>query len=131
MRKECLATRIRQLNRRVTRIYDSALRPHGVSTAQLNVLVALALVGEARSRDIALALGLEKSTLSRNLDRMVSHGWVEAAASRGGSVPNLRLLPAGKRLVEDSLPAWRAAQRKVAAEIAPDLVDALTRNAPG
>ncbi|HEU4630990.1 MAG TPA: MarR family winged helix-turn-helix transcriptional regulator [Gemmatimonadaceae bacterium] len=130
MRGECLAMRVRQLNRRVTRVYDAALRPLGVSTAQLNVLVALALMSEARATDVATALGLEKSTLSRNLERMMARGWVAGGAGGGGAQP-LRLLPAGRRLLADALPAWRAAQRRVAAELPPELVDALRRGGPG
>jgi DNA-binding MarR family transcriptional regulator len=127
MRSECLAMRVRQLNRRVTRLYDAALRPHGVSTAQLNVLAALALLGETRATDVAAALALEKSTLSRNLDRMVARGWVEVAAGQRGVGQQLRLLPAGRRVVEDALPAWRAAQRQAAAEFPAELVEALRR----
>jgi DNA-binding MarR family transcriptional regulator len=127
MRTECLAMRVRQLNRRVTRIYDAALRPHGVSTAQLNVLVALALMSAARPTDVAHALGLEKSTLSRNLERMTARGWVAVGAGERGTEQQLRLLPAGRRVLEDALPAWRAAQRQAAAEFPMELLDALRR----
>ena len=59
MRRDCVGMRVRQLNRRITRLYDAALRPHGITTAQLNVLVALALMGEARAVDVAATLALE------------------------------------------------------------------------
>ena len=36
---ECLAVRVRLLNRAVTGIYDDALRPLGMTVSQLNVLV--------------------------------------------------------------------------------------------
>ena len=129
MRRDCLAMRVRQLNRRITRLYDAALRPHGVSTAQLNVLVALALAGEARPTDIARALALEKSTLSRNLERMVERRWIAVAPGGRGTTQHLRLLPAGRRVIEAALPAWRAAQRRATAELHPELVDALKRSA--
>src|SRR5581483_7001757 len=106
VRRDCLALRVRQLSRRITRLYDAALRPHGLSTAQLNVLVALALTGQARPKDIAQALALEKSTLSRNLDRMVARGWIEVIPSERGAKQQLRLLPAGRRVVTEALPAW-------------------------
>jgi DNA-binding MarR family transcriptional regulator len=125
IRGECMALRVRQLNRRITRIYDTALRPHGVSTAQLNVLVALALAKDARPTDIAQALALEKSTLSRNLERMVGRGWIEVLPGEQGTTQRLRLLPAGRRVIEEAMPAWRAAQRQAAAELRPDLVASL------
>ena len=129
MRRDCLAMRVRQLNRRITRLYDAALRPHGVSTAQLNVLVALALAGDARPTDIARALALEKSTLSRNLDRMVERRWIAVTPGERGTTQRLRLLPAGRRVIESAMPAWRAAQRRATAEFEPELVKALKRTA--
>ncbi|MBX6365281.1 MAG: winged helix-turn-helix transcriptional regulator [Gemmatimonadetes bacterium] len=127
IRDECLALRVRRLNRRITRIYDAALRPHGVSTAQLNVLVALAFAGDARATDIARALALEKSTLSRNVERMVGRGWIEVVRGERASEQRLRTLPEGRRLVEDALPAWRAAQREAIAAFPPELIEALRR----
>jgi DNA-binding MarR family transcriptional regulator len=96
-----------------------------VSTAQLNVLVALALASDARPTDIAQALALEKSTLSRNLERMVARGWIEVLPGEQGTTQRLRLLPAGRRILEEAMPAWRAAQRQAAAELRPDLVASL------
>lgn len=130
MRRDCLALRVRQLNRRVTRIYDTALRPLGVTTAQLNVLVAVALGGAPRPAAIARVLDLEKSTLSRNLRRMAEHGWIDigaAGGNGGGGAQEVRLLPAGRRLLERALPLWRAAQRRAGAEIHAGLIEALQR----
>ncbi len=125
MRRDCVAMRVRQLNRRITRLYDAALRPHGVTTAQLNVLVALALMGEARAVDVAATLALEKSTLSRNLARMIERGWISATAEVTGAGQQLRILAAGRELVERAMPAWQAAQRQARKELSPTLVDAL------
>ena len=73
---ECLAVRIRLLNRSVTNIFDHALRPLGVKVSQLNVLTVVAKRGPISPRDVAKQLNMEKSTLSRNVDRMRAHGWL-------------------------------------------------------
>ena len=44
---ECLAVRVRALNRAVTALYDEALRPLGLRVGQLNLLVAVARIGTA------------------------------------------------------------------------------------
>jgi DNA-binding MarR family transcriptional regulator len=131
MRRDCVAMRVRQLNRRITRLYDAALRPHGVTTAQLNVLVALALAGEARATDIAGVLAIEKSTLSRNLARMAERGWISAGVGASGGGQVLRLLAPGRALLERAMPAWQAAQRQARAALEPALVDALGGRPPG
>jgi DNA-binding MarR family transcriptional regulator len=123
VREECLAFRVRRLNRRVTRLYDAALRPFGLTTAQFNVLVALGLDLDLTASDLARALDLEKSTVSRNLRRLAEHRWVKPM----DKARVLRLTAAGQRLVTRALPAWRQAQREAAVAIDADLVDAIRR----
>jgi DNA-binding MarR family transcriptional regulator len=121
--KQCLAIRARRLDRTVTRIYDSALRPHGISAAQLGVLVAVALSGDAQPKTLCAILDLEKSTLSRNLALMVKNGWL--TAERSGRAQVLRLAPAGAAALADALPAWRRAQRRVQRALSLDAVEML------
>src|SRR5205823_8159797 len=93
---ECLSVRVRSLARVITRIYDAALARHGVSTAQMNLLAAIAVSGGARAADLTRILEMEKSTLSRDLQRMEQLGWIRfQGASRGRAVT---LTPAGSRL---------------------------------
>ena len=37
--RECIANKVRLLNRAVTAIYDETLRPHGLKISQMSVLV--------------------------------------------------------------------------------------------
>ncbi len=92
---ECLSVRVRRLGRVITRIYDAALAPHGVSTAQLNLLAAIAVCDGARPGDLTRLLEVEKSTLSRDLKRMEQLGWVRSdpVLPRGGR--RVTLTPAG------------------------------------
>ena len=43
--RECIANKVRLLNRAVTAIYDEALRPHGLKISQMSVLVTVAKMG--------------------------------------------------------------------------------------
>src|SRR5436309_701165 len=85
---ECLAGRVRVLNRVVSGIYDAALRPHNVRISQMNVLVAVAALGPVRATDVCRRLKLDKSTLSRDLDRLLARKLV-VATSAGGRTQNL------------------------------------------
>ncbi len=107
--------RIRLLNRATTAIYDEELRPLGITVGQLNVLVAIAKLGPISPRDLARRLSMEKSTLSRNAERMRSHGWikVESGDSHRGLVLTAR--PKGLRLLEKSVPLWKEAQARTKA----------------
>lgn len=106
----CLASRVRYLDRLLSRIYDGALRGHGVTGAQLGMLVAVALAGPTTPAWVGRRLELEKSTVSRNLARLRAAGLVSA---EGG----LRVTPRGAALVRAAHPAWRRAQRQARAAL--------------
>src|SRR6478736_6685742 len=108
---ECLAVRVRALNRAVTALYDDALRLHGLRVGQLNLLVAVARMGTARAADLCRVLSMDKSTLSRDVEVLRRHGWLESEERTGRGRP-LRVSPDGHSLLERALPAWRRAQAR-------------------
>ena len=112
---ECLAGRARLISRVVSGIHEDALRPHGITTAQMGILAVAAAHDDPQGSDVASALYMEKSTLSRNLDRMIDHGWLDIVPGDDGRSQRLRATPAGRRLVEKVAPAWRSAQRQARA----------------
>ena len=124
--RECLAVRVRKINRAVTNLYDDALRPLGLRVSQMNILVVAERLGTARPGQIGRILDLEASTLSRNLERMRRRGWIEAMEdeSDARSQP-FRLTAGGRRLLTDAYPAWRLAQEKAAQLLGADAVEAI------
>ncbi len=107
----CVALRVRRLGRVVTRIYDSALAPHGINISQLNLLAAISIAEGARQVDLGRILDVEKSTLSRDLKRMEELGWIESRPLASGRGRAVALTPAGARLLEQAQPAWEKAQK--------------------
>lgn len=107
---DCIAVRVRLINRVVTAIYDEALRPSGLRVSQGNILVAVARRGEARPAEIARLLRIEKSTLSRDVEVMKKKGWLESDPPTGGRNQLLRVTPAGRNLLARTQPAWEKAQ---------------------
>jgi len=124
--RDCLAVRVRKINRAVTNIYDEALRPLGMKISQMNILVVAERLGTARPRQIGRILDLEASTLSRNLERMRRRRWIEALEDESDlrSQP-FRLTAEGKRLLTDAYPAWRLAQERATALLGAEAAAAL------
>jgi len=112
---DCLAVRVRLLNRTITSIYDDALRPLGVTAGQLNILVVIVKRGPIPPSEVARRLNMEKSTVSRNIARMRNNGWVDVTAAESGHKQVLTLTRRGKKLLEKSLPAWEEAQTRARA----------------
>src|ERR1700736_4054604 len=112
--KTCIAVRLRLLNRVVTNLYDDALRPIGLKVSQLNILVVTAKLGLARPAQVCDILQLDTSTLSRNVERIRAHGWLEVVPEEDARMQPFRLTQQGRRLIEKAVPAWQEAQRQAA-----------------
>lgn len=110
--RNCLAVRVRLIGRAVTNLYDSALDRHGLSIAQVNLLAALEEVGPCAPSRIGDVLQLERSTVSRNLNLLLSHGWVEAISGDARGIREVGLTRAGQAKLDAVLPDWRRAQRE-------------------
>jgi DNA-binding MarR family transcriptional regulator len=110
--RDCLAARLRLFNRVITRLYDDALRAHGITVAQLNMLSAVAQFEPIAAGKLSDLLSLKISTLSRSMHLMEKSGLLEISAAERGNGRVIRLTAAGARKLEDVLPAWREAQLK-------------------
>ena len=110
---ECVAVRLRMINRIITNIYDNALRPLDLKVSQMNILVAAAKMGTARPLEVCEYLHLDVSTLSRNVERMKARGWLEVVPDKDGRAQPFRLTPQGRKLLEKAVPAWSEAQQQV------------------
>ena len=123
--RECIGMRLRLLNRVVTRIYDDALRPLGLKTSQVNILVAAWKLGIASPVKVCEVLDLDPSTLSRNVERMRAKGWLEVVPGNDARQQPFRLTAAGRRLLEKAVPCWAVAQQQVNELIGDDAVETL------
>jgi DNA-binding MarR family transcriptional regulator len=120
MAEECLAVRVRFLSRRLSRIYDSALRPVGLTVAQLNLLSVIEVVGSAPAGRVAELLGMEISTLSRNARIMAGEGWITVDPAKRGNGRILSLTDAGAEKLRESKPVWDEAQAQARRLLGPD-----------
>lgn len=111
---DCIAFRVRALNRVVTNLYDAALKPFGITVNQTTMLAMLALVGAAGPGRIGKALVMEKSTVSRNLERMRINGWVAVTQEEGGKAQTITVTEAGRQLLVALHPEWEKVQAEAA-----------------
>lgn len=124
---ECVAVRLRMLNRAVTNTYDSALRPLHLRVSQMNILVAAAKMGTARPLEVCQYLHLDVSTLSRNVERMKARGWLEVVPDADGRSQPFQLTAKGRKLLEKAVPAWNEAQEQVTRVLGDGFVHQLNR----
>jgi DNA-binding MarR family transcriptional regulator len=106
----CLATRVRQLSRIITRLYDDAMRPLGITASQYTLLAQLASRDGITAVEIGHELDIEKSTLSRNLKRLLALGMIIMDPPAGRRGRGLHLTPKGQSVLKEAYPVWQAAQ---------------------
>ena len=106
----CLGLRIRLLDRTLSTIFDRHLRPLGIRITQLTLLTAISKTKETGPSELVQMLRLEKSTVSRTIDRLIDHGWIETTAASDGRSYRIRLTRKGRSKLVEAYPAWQLAQ---------------------
>ena len=122
---ECVGARIRIINRKVTRMYDDALRPLGIKFSQMNILTFITVRGPIQAFKIAEGLSIEKSTVSRNLNILEENGWIDCLPGSNGNARNVKITRAGRELLKKAAPKWAEVQGKVKALLNETTVKAL------
>jgi DNA-binding MarR family transcriptional regulator len=128
----CLATRVRQLSRIITRLYDDAMRPLGITASQYTLLAQLASRDGITAVEIGHELDIEKSTLSRNLKRLLALGLIIMDPPAGRRGRGLHLTSKGQAVLQDAYPVWQGAQSRAIAVMGADAratLDGLLRHA--
>ena len=121
----CVAYRMRMLSRVISGIYDELLAPLQLKGSQLNVLATLARRGPAAPTDLCAVLKMDKSTLSRNLERMGKRGWLAVRPGEDNRTHLVELTAKGTKLLQDAYPLWRKAQAEAARRLGEEGLTAL------
>lgn len=103
--------------RRLTRIYDDALKPAGVKSTQFTIMVALAQGYDASITQLADALGMERTTLTRNLRVLQRDGLIELSEELGPTARIAVLTEEGHARLAKALPLWKRVQASVINDI--------------
>ena len=107
--EQCLCYKLRRAARIMTQHYERYLRPAGLRATQFTLLAMLAHAGPRPMHRLATALGLERTTLTRNLRRLESQGWVTVEEKEDRRVHLVAITEAGREVLRVTLPAWREA----------------------
>lgn len=126
----CTCLALRRATRRVTQIYDAHMKPLGLRITQFAVLGQLAGAPNAAPSQMSITalarrLGLDRSTLGRNLRPLLKAGLVAMEGGEDRRAHTLALTEAGRALLEKAIPLWREAQRHVSEKLGRDKTRAL------
>jgi DNA-binding MarR family transcriptional regulator len=104
----------------VTRIYDDALADVGLNAAQFSLLRYLQRLGQPSISALAEAMGLDRSTLGRNLRVVEGRGLLQLGGGADQRSRQVALTAAGVRVLEQGAPLWERAQQELALRLGAD-----------
>lgn len=108
--RECVAFRVQLLNRVISRLYDEALQPLGVTMNQMCILTVLENMGEAQPGAVGAYLRMDKSTVSRAVKLMRQRKWVAENPGADARSVLLVVTEKGRALIAKALPLWERSQ---------------------
>ncbi len=131
----CVCFALRRAARAVTQFYDHALRPHGLRATQLPILWAASVQGAVPLATLAQKLGLDRTTLLRNVRPLVRRRLVRVAPSANSRRTEIRGTAGGRALLARVYPQWKRAQAQALQSLEgfdwPQSLETLTRMARG
>lgn len=121
----CTNFRLRQLTRRVTQIYDAELAAAGLKTTQYALLSHVLALGPVRPGELARAMTMDASTLTRNLKPLQDAGWVTISAGPDARSRSISITPSGAALRESARHDWKRAQARLQERLGANRIAAL------
>ncbi len=117
---DCACFNLRRAARRVTQVYDRALKPAGLQATQFTLLSVLAGTDAGDGvpmTDLADSLGMDRTTLTRNLAVAERAGWVSLAPGPDRRERRALLTATGQSKLIEAKPYWQQAQAKAAQQL--------------
>ncbi len=108
----CVALNLRKSSAIISRFYSHGMRKAPVNGPLFSLMAMIRKRGSASITALARDVGLERTTLTRNLGQLEKRGFIEISPGTANK-KEIRLLPAGERALDTALMYWRKTQSRV------------------
>ena len=109
---DCTCFHLRRAARMVSQVYDQELAAVDLSLNEYSIL-RHASRGPCLLGELADALGMERTTLTRNLRPLIDAGWVKETRGDDARQRVISLTANGSKRITRARPHWRRAQQKI------------------
>jgi DNA-binding MarR family transcriptional regulator len=137
----CTCFRLRRAARQVSQIYDHELAAVGLSLNEYSILRHAERGSHCQLGELADSLGMERTTLTRNLKPLLEAGWLKEARGDDARQRLISVTSSGRKRIANAKPHWLRAQRRIEASYGAartdrlrmdlDLLDIALRHEPG
>ncbi len=121
----CTNFRLRQLMRGLDQHYDAELAKAGLRTTQYSLLSHVVKLEPVRPGELAQAMKMQPSTLTRNLQPLIKAGWAELGPGADARSRRVTSTQAGRDKRAQAQRRWKGAQLDLNRLLGPRRVVAL------
>jgi DNA-binding MarR family transcriptional regulator len=115
--ESCLCFAARRAARAISQHYERVMRGSGLRITQFTLLTVLVRAGKLPLSEVAEHLGMERTTLTRNLRPLLAKGHVTIEEGEDRRVKKIEITPQGMAALKAALPQWRKAQRAMSGRL--------------
>lgn len=123
----CYCLRMRNASQAVAEFYNHILASSGVTARQYFLLIQIGQMDLCSVQQLAAAVELDRSTLSRSLKPLKEQGMIADRKAEGARSSRLELTEKGKTVLAKAERLWQKAQRSLEEQIGPQGVEALEK----
>ncbi len=109
----CACFNLRRAARLVTQRFERIFRESGITANQFSILMAVYNREAILMTRLAGILGMERTTLSRNVSLLCKVGMIVTETGSDKRERRVAITPKGISLLEKTLPLWQRAQNEV------------------
>jgi DNA-binding MarR family transcriptional regulator len=109
----CVCFHLRRSARTVSQVYDRILASSGLRGTQYTLLTVVRRTGGLSFSSLAEVLGMDRTTLTRNLRPLERDGLVKIEAGADRRVRLVKLTRQGERKQAEAEPLWAEAHRRI------------------
>ncbi len=120
----CYCTNLRRTAQTLSDYYDEALRETQLNVSQYCLMINLSRMGKANITWWAKKVGLDRSTMVRNVKVLENHGWVKVVEGNGKT---FALSEEGKSVLDKAVPLWEKTQAKIEEKVGTKDAEAILR----
>lgn len=122
----CYCINLRRLNNVVTKIYDEYLEEIKLTVNQYSLLININKLEICSVSDLAIYVGLERTTLVRTLKPIFDKGLIEDISQSNQRNRKIKITEKGKELLKEGKPLWNQAQKEMEDKIGKDNIKVLS-----
>ena len=108
----CTCFQLRRAARQVSQVYDHELAAVDLSLNEYSIL-RHAQAGPRLLGELADLLGMERTTLTRNLRPLLDAGWLQEARGDDARQRVVSITPSGRKRIDSAKPHWQRAQSRI------------------